>query len=87
MCLVAQSRPALSCVLSRSVTSSSFQPLRTVVHQAPWRFSRQEYWSGLPGDPGDPPDPGMEPKSVSSALQADSLPAELSRKPLDSINI
>ena len=38
-------------------------------------FSRQEYWSGLPyHSPGDLPNPGPEPKSLSSALQADSLP-------------
>ena len=38
----------------------------TVVRQAPlsMRFSRQEYWSGLPfPSPGDPPDPGTEPSS------------------------
>ena len=39
------------------------------------RFSRQEYWSGLPfPSPGDFPDPGIEP--VSPASQADSLPSE-----------
>ena len=38
-------------------------------------FSRQEYWSGLPGPPpGDLPDPGIEPEpSASPALQEDSL--------------
>ena len=49
--------------------------------QAPlsMRFSRQEYWSGLPfPSPGDLPDPGLEPGSP--ALQADSLSTELSRK-------
>ena len=40
------------------------------------RFSRQEYWSGLPfSSPGDLPDPGFEPGSP--ALQADSFPTEL----------
>ena len=30
-------------------------------------FSRQEYWSGLPGPlPGDLPDPGTEPMSLMS---------------------
>ena len=39
------------------------------------KFSRQEYWSGLPvPSPGDLPDPGIE--SVSPALQANSLPSE-----------
>ena len=50
----------------------------TIAHQAslPIKFSRQEYWSGLPfPSPGDLPDPGFEP--VSPALQADALPSEL----------
>ena len=39
------------------------------------RFSRQEYWDGLPfPSPGDLPDPGIEPGSP--ALQADSLASE-----------
>ena len=53
-----------------------------MAHQAPLSmgFSRQEYWSGLPfPSPGDLPDPGME--LGSPALQADSLPIELSGKP------
>ena len=41
-------------------------------------FSRQEYWSGLPcPPPGDRFHPGTE--SWSSALQADSLPTELTK--------
>ena len=44
------------------------------------RFSRQEYWSGLPcPSPGDLPDPGMEPGSP--ALQANFLPSEPPGKP------
>ena len=40
----------------------------------------QEYWSGWPiPSPGDLPDPGIEPGPP--ALQADSLPTEISRKP------
>ena len=38
----------------------------TVARQAPLylKFSRQEYWSGLPfPPPGNLPDPGIEPKS------------------------
>ena len=43
-------------------------------------FSRREYWSGLPfPSPGDLPDPSIKPRS--SALQADSLLTEPSRKP------
>ena len=57
---------------------STLVTLWTVAHQAPRsiRFSRQEYWSGLPfPPPGDHPDLGIETASpVSPALQADSLP-------------
>ena len=55
----------------------------TIACQAPlsMRFSRQEYWSGLPfPSPGYPPNPGIKPGSP--ALQADSLPTELQRKVL-----
>ena len=46
-------------------------------------FSRQEYWSGLPlPSPGDLPNPGIE--SGSPTLQADSLPFEPPRKPINS---
>ena len=46
----------------------------------PWRFFRQEYWSGLPcTPPGDLPNPGIEPRFP--ALQADSLPSEPPGKP------
>ena len=49
-----------------------FVPPWTVAIQAPlsMRFSRQEYWNGLPcPTPRDLPDPGIEPKSpVSPAL-------------------
>ena len=39
----------------------------------------QQYWSGYPiPSPGELPDPGIEPESL--ALQADSLPTELSKK-------
>jgi len=45
-------------------------------------FSRQEYWSGLPFPaPGDLPDPGIKPRSP--ALQADSLPTEHHRCPIE----
>ena len=50
----------------------------TVARQAPlsMRFSRQEYWSGLPfPSPGDLPDPGIELRPP--ALQAGSFPTEL----------
>jgi len=44
------------------------------------KFSRQEYWSGLPfPSSGDLPNPGIKPRSA--ALQADSLPSEPPGKP------
>ena len=52
-----------------------FATLWTVHRRAPlsMRFSRQEYWSGLPcPPPGDFPNPGIEP--ASPTLQAASLP-------------
>ena len=66
------------CVLCESLSPVQFfaTPL-TVTRQAPLyiKFSRQEYWSGLPfSSPGALPDPGIE--SRSPALQADSLPSE-----------
>ena len=46
----------------------------------PWGFSRQEYWSELPGPPpGNLPNPGIKPRSPT--LQADSLPSEPPGKP------
>ena len=53
----------------------------TVAHQDPLSmgFFKQEYWTRLPSpSPGDLPDPEIEPVSLVS--QADSLPAEPSRK-------
>ena len=49
------------CVHSRA---RLFVTPRTVAHQAPlyMRFSREEYWSGVPfPPPRHPPDPGIEP--------------------------
>ena len=54
----------------------------TVAYQAPpsMRFSRQEYWSGLPfPSPGDLSDPGIEPRSPT--LQADTLPSITPKEP------
>ena len=54
----------------------------TVAYQAPlsMRFSRQEYWSGLPfPSPGDLPDLGIKPGSP--ALEADALTSEPPGKP------
>ena len=57
---------------------------RTVAYKASqsMRFSRQEYWSGLPFlSSGDLPNPGIEPGSP--ALEADSLSIEPPGKPLN----
>ena len=63
----------LSCFSSVWFFATLWTVARRLLH--PWGFSRQEYWSGLPGPPpGDLPNPGIEPWS--SALLEDSLPAE-----------
>ena len=59
----------------------------TVAHQASlsMKFSRQEYWSGLPcPNPEDLPDPGI--KRGFPTLQADSLPSEPQGRPFDLVN-
>ena len=50
-----------------------FETPRTVALRAPLSmgFSRQEYWSGLPGPPpGDLPNPGVKPASLTSPALA-----------------
>ena len=75
VCVCVCMRACVSC----SVVSVSLQPTRL---QMSMKFSRQEYWSGLPfPSPQDPPDPRIKPSSPS--LQADSLPSEASGKPQD----
>ena len=69
------SRPGGGLVAKSNLTLATPQ---TVACQAPlsMRFSRQEFWSGLPfPSPGDLPHPEIKPRSP--ALQADSLPTEL----------
>ena len=64
-------------VVSDCLLFHGLQPARCL---CPWRFSRQEYWSGLPCPaPGDLPNPGI--KLRSPTLQADSLPSEPTVKP------
>ena len=70
LCLVSQSCPTLCDPMDYS----SQGPLSM-------GFSMQEYWSGLScPPPGDLANPGIEPRSP--ALQADSLPVEISGKPM-----
>ena len=62
-----------ACVLSHSSHVWLFATLWTVAHKAPLSvgFSRQEYWSGLPGPPpGDLLDPGFEPMCLKSPTLA-----------------
>ena len=72
------------CVcVSHSIVSNSSIPW-TVACPDPLsiEFSRQEYWSGLSLlSPGDLAKPGIKPSSLS--LQKDSLPSELSEKPIN----
>ena len=79
MCLILNCCPlAKSCLPLRDP--------RTVVHWPPpsMRFSRQEYWSGLPfPSPGDLPDPGIKP--AFPALAGGFLPTEPSGKPHSSL--
>ena len=75
--------PLCCIVLSPSVVSNCLQlhglwPTRLL---CPWRFSRQEYWSGLPcPPPGDLLNLGIELRS--SALWVDSLLSEPPGKPM-----
>ena len=60
-------------MLSRFTHVRLFVTPQTAAHQAPlsMRFSRQEYWNGLPcPPPGDLPDPRMEPTSLRSPALA-----------------
>ena len=75
-CAVVLLCQSLSCVLL-------FVTPQTVAYQGSLsiKFSRQEYWSGLPfPPPGDLPNPGIE--SASPVLQADSLQSEPAGIPL-----
>ena len=73
--------PSSCAVLTDSIMSDSATPWTEPTRlPCPWEFSRQGHWSDLQcPTPGDLPNPGIEPRSP--ALQADSLPTELSGKP------
>ena len=71
LCLVTQ-----SCLFVAPWTTACLAPQSIGIHH--------EYWSGLPRpSPCYLPNPGIKPRSPT--LQANSLPAELPGKPLDSI--
>ena len=73
------------CMLSRFSHVQLFATLWTVAGQAPlsMRFSRQEYWSGLPFPSlGDITNPGIKPTSPASpALASGFFTTESPRKP------
>ena len=77
---------ACICVVREVKSLNPVRPFATpwtVACQPPpsMGFCRQENWSGLPfPSPGDLPDPGTEPGPP--ALQAVSLPSELTGKPI-----
>ena len=75
-----------SCMLSYFSCVLLFVILWTLACQAPLsiRFSRKEYWNGLPcPPPWDLPDTGVEPVSFKSpTLKADSLSTESPWKPI-----
>ena len=76
--------PRLSIYMKERVGQSCqiFVTPWTVACQVPlsFKFSRQEYWRGLPfPSPGDGPNPGIKPRP--SALQTDSLSSEPPREP------
>ena len=78
------------CVCAQSVCHVQLSVIPwTVAHQPPWsmRFSRQEYWNGLPfPTPGDLSHPGIEPMSVASPeLSGRFFPSVPPRKPLHNI--
>ena len=85
----AQAAMTLACVLSRFSYVWLFVTPWTIAHQAPLSlgFSRQEYWSGLPGPPPeDFPTQGSNPHYITSpALQADSLSLAPPGKPAETL--
>ena len=73
----------LQGILPTQGSNPGLQHCRRILYQLSQREA-QENWSGLPiPSPADPPNPGIE--SGNPALQVDSLPTELSRKPKSSI--
>ena len=76
-CILVTSYLCHMCVLGRFSCIWLFATPWTIAYQASLslRFSRQEYWNGLPfAPPEDLPDPGIEPVSPAApSLRIDSL--------------
>ena len=80
LCSVTRKAMESLLFLAKWSSLSHVQLFATPMDYTTMEFSRPEYWSGYPPpSPGDLPNPGIEPRS--SALQADSLPAEPQGKP------
>ena len=65
-----------NAVCAKSLQQRLFGTICTVAHQVPLsiRFSRQEYWSGLPfPSSGELLDPGIEAASLTSPVLAGSI--------------
>ena len=65
-----------TCVYCRFSQVQLFATPWTAALQAPlsMRFSKQDYWSGLPfSSPGDLPDPGIQPAPLSAPALAGSF--------------
>ena len=80
--------PRAICCASSLSRIQLFATPWTVAYWVPlsWRFSRQEYLSGLPcSPPGNLPSPEIEPRSL--ALQADSLTGPFLSSVLHGTNI
>ena len=75
------------CLAKNYSVVSEFATLWTLAHRTPlsMRFSRQEYWSGLPFPPlGDLSDPGI--KATFPALPASFFTTEISVKPKELVH-
>ena len=81
----------LTCVCAQSFSRAQLRrTLWTVSLQASLikRFSRQDYWSGLPHPaPGDLPEPEKEPASLRFPVLAGSLPPAPPRKSVANMNV
>ena len=81
-----QGGPVRQCPHKRAGVTDEERSCVTLEAPLSMGFSRQEYWSGLPfPPPGDLPNLGIKP--VSPESQINSLPSELSEKPLSCIRV
>ena len=77
---VERSTSRFCCYFSCSIMSDSFETPWTVACQVPLsiRFSRQEYWGGLPfPSPGDLPGPGIKSLALTGRFFTTEPPGKL----------